>query len=348
MSEAYKQICELFPTRIPFPTILKPHRSGTAILADVKSAEDLPSRLIFGDLLSDSFKGRLGAWSVEYRDGFGNGIELSVGEERFKAKLKFLGSESISVGPAKNEQAFLQLIDLASDAWDGVLQTYLQTRFNIRVADPDRERFSAVYRPDGWMKTILVPIHPDKLERLLELHASLSKDLRIGANLSGCVSLQFNAVNYIEGLCPDALADKTELCLRTILHCGTPILSEPAREVAKDGSAAWTVRRSAYLFRCNAFLRDVPYLVERLSLAGLLSDEPDMCAFIAPTELVIQSKEYRWFSLGNECRIVWVGETQDPHELLIESGVDMDESLALVSEAVTASHELVKSLFRST
>jgi len=340
MSDAYEQICERFPKRIPFPIIQKPYRSGAVTLADVQSAEDLPSRLIFGDLLSDSFKGRLGAWSVEYRDGFGNGIKLSVEEERFVAKLKFLGSESTSVGPAKNEQAFLQLINLASDVWDGALQSYLQTRFPIRVANPDRERFSAVYRPDGWMKTILVPIHPDKLERLLELHASLSKDLRIGANLSGDVSLQFNAVNYIEGRCPDALADKTELCVRTILQCGTPILSEPVREQANDGTAAWTIRRSAYLYRCNAFLRDVPYLVERLSQVGLLSEEPDMCAFIAPTELLIQSKEYRWFSLGNECRIVWVRETQDPHELLIESGVEMDESLALVSEAISASHEL--------
>ncbi len=339
LAAEYKSIVDKFPRHIPFPIIHRPYRSGVPTLAAVKAVEDLPSRLVFGDLLADSFKPESNGWSVEYRDGFGNGLYLSVEGDTFGAISRFLGKESYSSGAATNEQAFQQLMSLSSEGWDRVLQTNLQERFQIRVSEPDRNRPSTMFIPDGWLKTIFVPVHPRDLERLLEWHMSLANDLRLGASIMGEVSFQNNAVNYVVGRCPIEYEDATEIFIRSIETCGTPVLSEAEREVASSGAAAWTIRRSAYLYRCNVFLRDVPYVVESLSLVGLLPTQPDLCAAIAPAELIMVAKEMSWFSPKEECRITWVASPQDPDQISADAETSFTASQDLVREALLASEK---------
>jgi hypothetical protein len=336
MSHDYTFIAAQFPRYIPFPMIERLHRSGTLLLADVRTVDDLPSRLIFGDLVRESFMSLPNGWSVQFRDAHDNGLDVSVEAGRFTAKPRFLGSEGLSVGPAAHKQAFGELLNLAAGQWEGALKRYLEDRYPIRVADPDPYQPHVLHLPDGWLKSILVPVAPEQLPALLTWHMSLADDPELGASQTGAVSLAFNAINYVEGRCADGLDDAASLLVRSLLTSNTPLKAEIVRECASDGTAAWTVRRDAYLYRCTAFLRDVPRVVELLSKAGLLSDDPDLCASVVPAELMFMSREARWWSMKNECRISWAFENDQPEQLIRDVGATLEDSQLLVGKAVNA------------
>jgi hypothetical protein len=334
MSHDYAFIAAQFPRYIPFPMIERLHRSGKMILAEVKTVDDLPSRLIFGDLVRESFMSLPNGWSVQFRDAHDNGLDISVDSGRFTAKPRFLGSEGLSVGPAAHKQAFGHLLNLAADQWDGALKRYLEGRYAIRVADPDPHQYHCLHLPDGWLKSILVPIAPEQLPALLDWHMSLADDSELGTTQTGAVSFAFNAINYVEGRCADGLDDAASLLVRSLLTSNTPLKAEVIRESSNDGTSAWTVRRDAYLYRCTAFLRDVPRIVELLSQSSLLSDDPDLCASVAPAELIFASKEARWWSLKNECRITWAFDDDQPEQIVRDVGTTLNESKSLVEQAV--------------
>lgn len=333
-TENYADIADHFPAHIPFPKIERLHKSGACVFADVKAVGDLPSRLIFGDIVFDSFMRSAEGWSVRYADTFGNGLDLSVTGNRFEAKPRFLGSEGLSVGPANHRQAFGELLNLSADQWNRALKASLEARYPVQVAPGDHEQPHAMFIPDGWMKSILVPVSSDRLGDLLNWYNALATDSRLGASISGAVHLVFNAVNYLEGKCPTGWDDPAQLLVRTLITCNTPIEQQVVREEANDGSAAWTSRRSAYLFRLTAFLRDIPHLVDSLSNAGFISDEPDLCTAIAPAEMVMACNELRWWSPGKECRITWVTEPVPPEQFILDTEVTPAETLELVQQGM--------------
>jgi hypothetical protein len=337
MSEQdYETLVAAYPTHIPFPKINRPHRSGKMTLSEVHTVDDLPSRLIFGDLVPNSFTGKEDNWSVEYRDANGNALDLSVHDGRFEAKPNFLGSEGRSVGPAWHREAFGQLINLGADQWDGVLKDYLEASYPIQVAPVNREQTHSLFIPDGWMKTILVPVAPEQLEKLLAWYMALADDNFLAAGHSGAVDLLFNAVNYLEGKCPAGWDDPAQLTVRGLVTCNTPIHSQVAREVANDGSAAWTTRRSAYLFSCTVFLRDVPRIVELLSTAGFISSEPDLCSAVVPVESALASNEMQWWSPDKACRMTWVWEEDQTEHIVADLDADLDAAVHLVRQAKEA------------
>lgn len=339
MSHDYAFIAAQFPRYIPFPMIERLYRSGKMVLADVRTVDDLPSRLIFGDLVQESFMSLPDGWSAQFRDAKNNGLDISVEAGRFTAKPRFLGSEGLSVGPAAHKQAFGELMNLAAGQWDGALKRYLEDRYSIRVADPDPYQPHFLHLPDGWLKSILVPVAPEQLPALLAWHMSLADDTELGASQTGAVSFAFNAINYVEGRCANGLDDAASLMLRSLLTSNTPLKAEVIRECANDGTAAWTVRRDAYLYRCTAFLHDVPRVVELLSQSGLLSDDPDLCASVTPAELMFVSKEARWWSSQNECRITWAFEDNQPEQIIRDVRTTLADSQTLIGQALKAASD---------
>jgi hypothetical protein len=273
-------------------------------LAGVRTAADLPSRLIFGDLDEASFKATTDGWQAAYRDGRGNGVELSVSDHRFSATLAFLGGSGLSCGPADPPRAFGTLLSLGAHGWDAQLKDYLESNYPITVAESDARQASAFYLPDGWLRTLLVPVAPGQLPEFLDWHLSLSNDPEVSAPLTGSVALAFNAVNYIEGRWQDGL-DPGYLAFRSAAMTRTPLSGPVLRETAGDGSAALTVRRVAYVYRCTAFLRDIPYLAGSLHAAGLLPGETDRRAAVLPAELALAAESLSWSPPSRDCRITW-------------------------------------------
>jgi hypothetical protein len=69
---------------------------------------------------------------------------------------------------------FGALIKLGTDQWDRVFKEYLQQRNSIKVAPVDHEQPLAMFLPDGWMMSILLPVSSDQLSIHLERYNSLS------------------------------------------------------------------------------------------------------------------------------------------------------------------------------
>ena len=303
----YSRLIDQFPTYISLPCIDRPHRPMRTTLAGVIEKADLPGRLLFGDLVDDSFRKDPSGWSVAYRDGFGNGIDLVVRGEQFRATPFFLGKNSFSLGPATRKEAFLQLIGLAGDHWALALKEHLEARYPVNVAEPLEHQPSACYLPDGWLRTLLIPVPEERLGDVLRFHLALADDPLLGAPQMGSLALQPQVINYVEGRAPEGCDEPSSLILRHLLSCNTPLLCEPVREEGNDGTAAWTLRRLAYLYRCSCFLRDVPHVMEKLFAAGLLSPEPDLCSSILPAELAYAADHVSWWSAKRACRSTWTG-----------------------------------------
>jgi hypothetical protein len=337
----YSDITNAFPAHIPLPRIERIHRagkvtSGTLTLAEVTCAEDMPSRFLFGDYVPGSFKLDRNGWRIEYRGSHDSGFKLSVHDGRFEAKPRFLGVEGLSVGPANHRQAFGQLLHLATNQWDGVLKTHLENRYPVEVAPPDSTRPHAMHLPDGWLKTLFLPVSPEQLGTLFNWHMKLADDEQLAATQTGSVSLLFNSVNYIEGRCPEGWDDPALLLTRGLIYTNGPVVSQVVREEAGDGTAAWTSRRLAYLYRCNAFLRDVPRIIESLDEAGLISKEPDLIAGVAPSELCFLTKQLHWWSRNRECRVTWAWDDNQLEQFKADQEVDAETSIELIKTAIAA------------
>ena len=330
----YAVLVDRFPTLIPLPRIERPHRPGGMLLSDVQHLQDIPSRLVFGDRVDDSFVRTADGWSIQFRDGFGNGMDLSVADGRFLAEPFFLGARSVSVGPAASREALLQYLSLAGDMWNGVLKAFLEERYPVHVAELDVSIGSACYLPDGWLRTILVPVSVSKLETVLAFHRALTSDEFLGASQSGCIALQPNAINYVEGRAPEQCDEPTALTVRHLRACGTPLLTSPVREEGSDGTAAWTLRRLAYIYHCTCFMRDVPRVMERLQTAGLLLNAPDQCSAVVPAEALLAASQASWWSANRECRSTWSGFEQMVTE--IAGNTDFTQAAVGIGLAVEA------------
>ena len=333
----YAELVAQYPISISLPTIDRPHRPSRGSLAEVGERTDLPSRLLFGDLVDDSFRKEAGGWSANYRDGFGNGIDLKVSDGRFEARPFFFGSESYSVGPAKCREAFMQLINLGGDQWARVLKQHLEALYPVNVADSIEGLPIALYVPDGWLRTLLIPVPADRLGDVLRIHRDLSNDALIGAALTSSIALQMQVINYVEGRSPEGCGDPMSLIVRHLLSSNTPLLAQPVREEGKDGTSAWTLRRMAYLYRCSCFLRDVPRIMEKLDAAQLLSGEPDLCAAVVPTELILAAEHSSWWSGKRECRSTWAGFKDQMEATTSAEQTTPEDAAALVRRAHSAS-----------
>lgn len=327
-----------YPKSISFPRIERPHRPGCGGLAGVRKASDLPSRLIFGDLDESSFKATAEGWEAAYRDDSGNGLELSVSGRQFSAKPTFLGASGLSCGPVDPPRAFGQLLNLGAPQWHARLREHLEARYPVTVHEHDRDQPSVLYLPDGWLHTLLIPVAPERLPRLLEWHLSLKDDPRLAAGMTGSVALAFNAVNYIAGRWQDRL-DPDDLAFRSLSMTHTPLTGPVLRETGKDGSCALTVRRLAYVYRCMAFLRDMPFIVSSLDAADLLPAESDLRPAMLPSELALVAESMSWFPPNRDCRITWAWLEDQSARLLTDSDATAAGADQLILEALAAARE---------
>ena len=332
-----------FPKAIPFPRIERPHRRGSGGLAGVRTASDLPSRLIFGDLDESSFKTTAEGWEAAYRDGSGNGLALSVSERQFTARPTFLGASGLSCGPVEPPRAFGELLNLGAAQWQGRLKHHLEARHPVTVPEHDPHQPTALYLPDGWVHTLLVPVAPERLPRLLEWHLSLADDPRLAAGVTGSVALAFNAVNYIEGRWQEE-RDPDDLALRSVALTGTPLVGEVLRETGRDGTSALTVRRVAYVYRCTSFLRDLPFIVASLDAADLLPAEPDLRAAIVPSALALAAESLAWLPPGRDCRITWAWLEDQAAGILADGDATADSAGQLIHEARAAAREFADAI----
>lgn len=305
------------PEVITFPAIDRPHRSGVAQIADVRRVEDLPSRFLLGDLVTESFTKQGADWFARYEDAAGHHVQLERKGDHLWIRQSFYGSESCSAGAYPTFTQMGQLLAMGvTGEWDAILRERLEQNCNVRVFPLEKDHPNVCGIPDGFMRAVLFPVPADRLVELEALHRDMANDSSFRSPGSGIARLQDSVVNYFEGRVPEYLASEMGPVLGHMDALGTPALAAVVREVGGDGTAAWTLRRRHYLYIGTFFIRDIERVVMRLHRAGFVGPAgsswqeewplaPEHCAFVLPAHLVPMAKDVQWFDSQRTRRVFY-------------------------------------------
>jgi hypothetical protein len=159
-----------------------------------------------------------------------------------------------------------------------------------------------------------MPVAAERLMDLFELHKRLQKDAAIRTGIDAYLRLGFSVVNYLEGRNPPMLAHPAGLVLHHVNALGTPAAEMPVREEDEEGLAAWTLRRSHYLYVAHLHLREAARFAARLAEAGLLGAAdggegyprgPEFAAALLPFGYEYAAQNAYWFDKDRRRRMFY-------------------------------------------
>lgn len=288
----------------------------------IATVADLPPYLFMGPLEESSCRIDASGWSATWRRDADTWfrIDFDAKDGCIHARDEWLGHEGFYSCMHHNELGRLAQMRFISpvQAWENKAEEVIESRWNLKYLKAEEGDVILAGLPDGLMKTLMLPLPADALPALVDTFAGFRDDPAMDFPVSGYVLPIMGTVNYVEGKNPDWSREPADLFMRTFLASGFPPAAEPVREVAGDGSAAWTVRRIA----CMAFI-GIPFagmlpFLENLEQAGLLaggpmrSDEEDPgmgsvefsgCVVPAGKEFSLES--VAWWSGDRNRRVFW-------------------------------------------
>jgi len=261
-----------FPKLIPLPAIQRPADIPVDTLAEVKSATDLPGRLLLGDLRPESFKHEKKGWSAEWRDADGHNAKIRYAGGLSSLELSYDGDEVATLVTAERFVELAQTIqNIHPGVWLSKLAEKLEARYNLRIFRHREEDAVAGDFPDGHLLSLVMPVPADRLMDLFDLHKKLQSDAAIRGAIDGYARYGFSVVNYLEGPNPAMLNHPVGLVLNHVNALGTPAAAMPLREENEEGATAWTLQRSHYVYVAHCYLRDAARFVDRLAGAGFIA-----------------------------------------------------------------------------
>lgn len=305
-----------FPKLLALPAVERPVHLPVDAPADVKSAADLPDRLLLGDLVPESFRIEKKGWSAEWRDADGHHTRFRYAGRLSSLELAYRGDEVVTLTTAERFAELGQSVQgIHPGAWLEKLGRHLEGRYNLRVFPPRQDDAVGGDFPDGHLLTLVMPVPADRLLALYDLHKRLQQDHGIRTGIDAYLRLAFSVVNYIEGRNPAMLAHPAGLVLHHVNALGTPAAEPPVREVDEAGLAAWTLRRSHYLYVAHLHLREAARLVDRLEGAGFLGragegkeawpHAPEFAAALLPFGYEYAARNAYWFDAQRRRRMFY-------------------------------------------
>ncbi len=331
----------VFPKLLPLPAISRPAHIPVAAPADVKSAADLPSRFFLGDLAPESFKTQKKGWSAEWHDAEGHFARYRYAGHLSSLEMVYAGDELVTLITAERFSELGQSIqNIHPGAWLAKLGERLEPAYNLRVFPHREEDAVGGDFPDGHLLSLVMPVAADRLMDLFDLHKRLQTDTSIKTGVDAYLRLAYSIVNYLEGRNPTMLTHPVGLVMHHVNALGTPAADMPAREEDSEGSVAWTLRRSHYLYIAHIHLRDTARCIERLAEAGFIGrkastegypDGPEFGAALLPFGYEYAAKNAWWFDPAGRRRMFY------------PSFADPDERNAL---AANSGEVFIKSLIR--
>ncbi len=304
-----------FPKLLKLPAIERPYTLPVLAPAEVKSAADLPDRLLLGDLVPDSFRFEKKGWSAEWRDPDGYRTRFRYAGNLSSLELDYRGDEAVTLTTAERFADLGQTVQtIHPGAWLDKLARHLEGRYNLRVFPHREDDAVGGAFPDGHLLCLVMPVAAERLMELFELHKRLQKDAAIRTGIDAYLRLGFSVVNYLEGRNPPMLAHPAGLVLHHVNALGTPAAEMPVREEDEEGLAAWTLRRSHYLYVAHLHLREAARFAARLAEAGLLGAAdggegyprgPEFAAALLPFGYEYAAQNAYWFDKDRRRRMFY-------------------------------------------
>lgn len=305
-----------FPKLIRLPAVDRPLTVSVDTLREVQSADDLPSRLLLGDLLPDSFQIQKKGWSADWRDADGHRTHLRYAGHLSSLELAYGGDEVVTLISVERFADIAQSAQaIHPGAWLATLAGDLEDRLNLRVF-PHREDDAVVADfPDGHLLSLILPVPADRLPALFEVHKAMQADAAIRSGIDAYLRYGLSVVNYIEGRTHPMLNHPAGVVLHHVNALGTPAVDMPVRELDEDGVAAWTLQRNHYLYVAHCRLREVTRLIARLHAGGFIAaaggeregypESPEFAAALLPYGYEYAVNDAWWFDKGRTRRVFY-------------------------------------------
>jgi hypothetical protein len=317
---------------------------------EVRTADDLPSRLLLGDLDRERFRADPSGWSVRYRDA---DPETYV-DLRFDAKTRLLvftqvwrglaGPEVWARGEDWSEAARTACLRFPQ-IWDARAAWRLETRYNLRYLAGSVGRSRIVGLPDGDFREVVVPIPLRRLPQLALALATLEVDRTVAAVVTVFATLVQQQVDYVEGRCPELPTDPEALARRSREAVGLPCHELPGWQQTPGGPLTLSVRRWVYLAHVGCAFRDLLRVLGHLHHFGLVGDAEWDCdahprglewrALVLPAGLSAEGGRPQLFDEGPTRRVAY-GRLTAPEDLAALRGlreVSLEQALARMQAA---------------
>jgi hypothetical protein len=220
----------------------------------VRSASDLPQYLVIGGLDSSTFQLSSGGWFARWQGTEVDthfDVKYKAEEKRWEVQQAWCGVDGgLSRYPARIplDKLIAQTLYMQfPSSWDRAAKSQLESDYQITLIEQPEGNYNLFGLPDGAFRTIVFPISVRNIRPLRNWIQSIIDESPLTYPISVEAKLNFQAINYLEGKAPEWTSEDGVVFLQSLEETGLAPQGFPSREVAKDGSAAWTLRRDVYL-----------------------------------------------------------------------------------------------------
>lgn len=219
----------------------------------VRSANDLPQYLILGDLDASTFRKAAGGWSARWQgteDDTHFEVAYKADAGRWEIRQTWCGLDGgFSVYPTRMplDKVIAQALYMQFPRnWDSAAKSQIESEYQITVVEQPENAYTFCGIPDGAFRTIVFPIAVRNLRPVRQWIQEIVEESPLTYPITVDAKLVFQALNYLEGKAPDWTMQEAVAFNQSVIETGLAPHGFPVREVANDGSAAWTLRRETY------------------------------------------------------------------------------------------------------
>lgn len=252
----------------------------------VRSADDIPEYLILGKLDRSTFEQSANGWRArwqgnEYDTHFD--VACDATERRLEISQTWCGldggtsvfSTDVAIERAIGNVLYTQF----PRSWDREAKSQLESEYQLKFVQQSEDLYTICGIPDGAFRTIAFPIAVRNLRVIQAWIQDIVADSPPVYPISVDAKLLCQAINYLEGKAPEWTSKKSVVFNQSLAETGLAPQGFPVREVAKDGSAAWTLRRENYfLFIVLPFAGLTDFLSRMVTVNGPIraSNKPEL------------------------------------------------------------------------
>lgn len=282
----------------------------------VRCAADLPPYLILGNLDASTFERSDSGWSARWQgteDDTHLDVTCKTAEKRWVVRQRWCGldggfsfySTRIPLDKVIGQTLYLPF----PRDWDSAAKTQLESRYQITVVEQPEKAAAFCGIPDGAFRTIVFPLGIHNLRPVRQWIQDVADETPLTYPIAIEARLVFQAINYVEGKAPAWTAQEAVAFNHSVKETGLVPLGFPVREVANDGSVAWTLRREIYfLFITLPFAALTDFLNRMATEQGPIrtTSAPDLRLelrpVVIPAGLEIQAEHLALWDQGRTTR----------------------------------------------
>ena len=203
-------------------------------------------------MLLDVLEGLLRAGGVGLADSIQKQLFVLVGFRRATDRTEARRS-ALELFDALLELKLLRLnillhhIHLLMKCLNAFAKQILEKEFQITYFEQPSEALNFIGMPDGPFRAVAFPISVQSLRRVRQWLQALIEERPFAYPISVKAQLVHQSINFVEGKAPAWTTNQGQVFFCSLDDTGLSPNGFPVREVAQDGSAAWTLRRQTYV-----------------------------------------------------------------------------------------------------